>query len=90
LLYNKLMSFSKENITFPIGLNTLSFTTMIYNQQIKEEVQKQIQEIRDDMERQMNLQLQQIKKDVYNEVYEQLDKKYKELLEESYIHISKN
>lgn len=84
------MSFSKENITFPIGLNTLSFTTMIYNQQIKEEVQKQLQEIKEDIEKQLKEELFQIKKDIYNEVYEQLDKKYKELQEESYIHISKN
>ena len=88
------MSFTKENIMFPIGLNTLSFTTMLYNKQ-KEQIKKELLQeleinIRQQIKKDLEIYIHQVKKDVYQDVYQHLDKKYKELYEDSFIHISEN
>ena len=70
------MSEEKEILKFPIGFNSMSFTTMTYNMKLKEQIKKELYE---DMKKELHIKL-------YNELYE----KIKELYDESFIHISKN
>ena len=70
------MSNEKENLKFPIGFNSLSLTTIAYNNQLKEQIKKELYE--------------DIKKEVHIKLYNELYEKIKELYDETFIHISKN
>ena len=98
------MSYIKENLNFPIGLNTLSFTTMLYNNQ-QEQLRKEITEelkinIRKEFQDEIEKQSEQIRKEFQDEMERQIKQirkefqdemeKHKEISDGNFVHILKN
>lgn len=98
------MSYIKENLNFPLGLNTLSFTTMLYNNQ-QEQFVKEITEelkinIRKEFQDEMEQYIKQIRKEFKDEIEQHIKQirkefqdeieKHKEILDGNFVHILKN
>ena len=73
------MEKKRENILFPLGFNSLSVTAIAYNMRLKneinEELDKKLAEMRKELESEYQEKLEKMRKEIYNDLYEQITEK---------------